>query len=311
MRKIFWLLFLVSFVTNAQKDSTRVDLSNPNATLHTHLYFLQPDSYQPKKAAKTILGLSEKEAVKKVIRIKKILDGKGLYVDFNIVPLNPNFKDTINYSSHEKYTLFPQRMPQVSVEKVGDYWYYSQETVDKIDDIYGAVFPWYVQKIQDILPEFGHKKIIGIEYWQILSVVIFILLAVLIFYVFRKITFYLLNKIQLRFTKTTDITFDKSLKKLARPISLLLAINFIYKVLPSLQFSLAANTWIFLFIDIVEVVFWIYVFLNLVHVLMKFYGVFTEKTHNRLDDQLAPILHNFFTGLILIGGVLKLMLRFC
>ncbi|AUC86144.1 mechanosensitive ion channel protein MscS [Polaribacter sp. ALD11] len=310
MRKLFWLLFLVSFITNAQKDSIHVDLSSPHATLYTHLYFLQSDSYQPKKAAKTILGLPEKEAVKKVIRIKKILDGKGLFVDFEIVPKDPNFKDTIRYSSYQKYTPFPQKMPQISVEKVGDNWYYSSETVAKIDVLYSAVFPWYVQKIQNIIPEFGHKKILGIEYWQLFTAFIFILISVLLFYFFKRITFYLLNIIQQRITKTTDITFKKSLKKIARPISLLLVIGFIDKVFPSLQFSLETNTWVFLFMDIAAVVFWTYVFLNIVHILMKFYSVFTEKTHNRLDDQLSPILHNFFTGLVIIGGVLKLISLF-
>ena len=310
MRNIFWLLFLVSFISHAQKDSISVDLKNPHATLYTHLYFLQSDSYEPKKAAKTIIGLTEKEAVKKAIRIKKILDGKGLYVDFNKVPTNSNYKDTISNSSFEKYVPFPLRMPQIYVEKVGDKWYYSTETIKKIDKLYNDVFPWYVQKIQNIIPEFGHKKVVGIEYWQLFSACIFILLAVIIFYFFRKITFYILNIIQQRITRTTDITFNKSLKKLARPISLLIAIKFIEIVFPSLYFSLETNAWVFLFIDIAEVVFWTYVFLNLVHVLMKFYSVFTEKTHNRLDDQLSPILHNLFTGLVIIVGVLRLISLF-
>ena len=89
-----------------------------------------------------------------------------------------------------------------------------------------------------------------------------------------------------------------------------MVIGFIDKVFPSLQFSLETNAWVFLFMDIAAVVFWTYVFLNIVHVLMKFYSVFTEKTHNRLDDQLSPILHNFFTGLVIIGGVLKLISLF-
>lgn len=310
MRKLFWLLFLVSFTANAQKDSINVDLSSPYATLYSHLYFLQSDTYEPKKAAKTIVGVSEKEALKKVIRIKKILDGKGLFVDFDIVPTDPNFRDTIRYASLKKYTPFPQKMPQISVEKVGDKWYYSAETVTKIDALYRVIFPWYIQKIQDILPEFGHKKILGIEYWQIFTTLVFILLAVILFYIFRKIIFYLLHKIQERISNKTDITFDLYLKKLARPISLLLAINFIDKVLPSLQFSLQTNTLIFLFIDIAVVVFWTYVFLNLVHVVMKFYSVFTEKTPSKLDDQLSPILKSLFTGLVIFGGVLRLISLF-
>ena len=310
MRNLFWLLFLVSFITNAQKDSVRVDLSNPHATMYTHLYFLQSDSYEPKKAAKAILGLPEKEAVKKAIRIKQILDGKGLFVDFDVVPKDSNFKDSIGYSSYNKYTPFPERMPQISVEKIGESWYYSPETVKKTDELYLAVFPWYVQKIQDIIPEFGHRKVLGVDYWQIFAAIIFLLLAIVVFYLSRKITFYLLNNIQQRITKTTDITFDQSLKKLARPIGLIFAVAFIDKMWPSLQFSLETNAMVFLFLDIAAVVFWTYVFLNIVHVFMKFYSIFTEKTHSRLDDQLSPILHNFFTGLVIIIGILRLISLF-
>ena len=162
MRKLLCLLFLVSFIANAQKDSVNVDLSNPHATLYTHLYFLQSDSYAPKKAAKTILGMSEKEAVKKVIKIKKILDGKGLIVDFDLVPKNPNFRDTIRSSSSQKYTPFPEIMSEISLEKEGENWYYSAETIKKADVLYNAVFPWYVQKIQNIVPEIGHKKLIQV-----------------------------------------------------------------------------------------------------------------------------------------------------
>lgn len=37
------------------------------------------------------------------------------------------------------------------------------------------------------------------------------------------------------------------------------------------------------------------------------YSEFTENTHSRLDDQLVPILNNFFTGLVIIIGVFKLL----
>jgi MscS family membrane protein len=40
---------------------------------------------------------------------------------------------------------------------------------------------------------------------------------------------------------------------------------------------------------------------------MKMYSEFTENTHSRLDDQLVPILNNFFTGLVIIIGVFKLL----
>ena len=93
MKFFLWFLLLMPMFTVAQ-DSIPVDISNPHAAVFTHLHFLQTDSYEPKKAAKTILGLSEDEAIKKALKIKQVLDGKGLYVDVNKIPTNPNYKDT-------------------------------------------------------------------------------------------------------------------------------------------------------------------------------------------------------------------------
>ena len=84
----FVIQLIVSFYTNAQ-ETVHVDLSNAHATIYTHLFFLQDDSYQPKKAAATILGLEEEMLLKKPLKLKKI-DGKGLFVDVNKIPVDPN-----------------------------------------------------------------------------------------------------------------------------------------------------------------------------------------------------------------------------
>jgi MscS family membrane protein len=309
MRKFFWILILIPFLVNAQ-DSIRVDLSNPHATLYTHLYFLQPDSYQPKEAAKAILGLEEEIAIKKVIKIKQVLDGKGLFVVFSKVPKSANYKDTIGDGSSQRYVPFPQRMPKIYIEKIEGNWYYSKETVANIDAIYKEVFPWYVQKIQQIIPDSGHKEIMGIQLWQILGIILSLILAFIIFSIAKKIAFFLLKKIQHQFTKNRNIEVNKVLKKLAHPISLIVAIAFIDKIIPSLQFGLEINTWVFLAINIIQTVFWIYVFLKLVQVVMRIYTEFTEKTHGKLDDQLVPILDNFFKGLVVVIGVFHLLTLF-
>ncbi|WP_299046647.1 mechanosensitive ion channel family protein [uncultured Polaribacter sp.] len=311
MKKNLWLFLCLPLLTFAQvneKDSIRVDLSNPHATVYTHLFFLQKDSYQPKKASKTVLGLSEDKAVEKVIKIKRVLDGKGLFVDFNKIPSNANYKDTIGYSSYHRYVLFPQRMPQIYVEKIANKWYYSSETLASIDAIYKNVFPWYVQRIQNIIPDYGHNQIFGIEIWQLLAVVLLLMLSVIIFFLFKKIAFKILQKIQHYITKSnSNIEVDKVLKKLAHPISLLVSLKFVDVIFPSLQFSLAINKWVFLGINITETIFWIYVFLKLVKVVMQIYAEITAKTHNKLDDQLVPILNNLLTGIVVVLGFFKML----
>ena len=83
MKNILFLLLFVSSFSYGQK-APEVDLSNPRATVYTHVYFLQANSYKPENAAKTINGLDKEESIKAAIKIKRILDGKGLKVDFNV-----------------------------------------------------------------------------------------------------------------------------------------------------------------------------------------------------------------------------------
>ena len=104
MKRILWLLVFISFAGFAQ-DDVEVNLSNPRATVYTHIYFLQDNSDEPEKSAKTIYGKEEEEAINIAIKIKRILDGKGLEIDFNKIPIDSVYTDTINYSVQNKYML--------------------------------------------------------------------------------------------------------------------------------------------------------------------------------------------------------------
>ena len=306
MKKFLWLLVFIPFISKAQ-DSTKVNISNPHATIYTHLYFLQDDTYEPVKASKTILGFSQEIAIQKAIKLKKILDGKGLYVDFNKIPKSPNYNDTIGYVASYKYVIFPKRMPSISVERVNNNWYYSSETVNKIDKLYKEVYPWYVEKLQNIMPASGHKKIFTIELWQWIGLLLMLIIAYIIFLISKKIAFFLLKKLQQQITKNTNFEINDVLKKLAHPLSLLIVFTFFDKIFAAFQFGLEINTLVFRAINIAIVVFWIYVFLKIVQVVMHIYKVFTSGTHGKLDDQLVPILHNIFNGLVLVIGIFRLL----
>ena len=61
MKKLL-LFFLVLSTSLIAQEKVKVDLSNPNSTIYTHLYFLQSDSYEPEKAAAVIYGYESEEA---------------------------------------------------------------------------------------------------------------------------------------------------------------------------------------------------------------------------------------------------------
>ena len=52
MKKILFTFLFISVHIFAQ-EKVEVNLTNPNATLYTHLYFLQKDSYSARNSSRT------------------------------------------------------------------------------------------------------------------------------------------------------------------------------------------------------------------------------------------------------------------
>ena len=285
-------------------------MERSTSAVYTHIYFLQDDSYEPKKSAAVIYGKDEKEAVNIAIKIKRVLDGKGLVIDFTKIPTDSTYTNTIGYSKVNRFVLFPEQMPLISVERMGSSWYYSQETMENIDLLYDEVFPWYIDKLHELIPGAGHKKVFSLEVWQYAAFLLLIVFAFIVFLIAKRLAFFILQRILYRYTKNRDNDVNEALKKLAHPISLLVALWFVDRILPSLGLGLVINKWMFLALHIAATIFWIYVFLKLAQVLISLYKEYAEKTEGKLDDQLIPILRNFSTLIIVLVGIFRLLIIF-
>ena len=228
----------------------------------------------PQNQQKPFWVFLKKWRSKKPVKLKKILDGKGLVCRFQQDLYKPKLQRHYwLFGLLYKYVLFPQRMPEISVEKVNNKWYYSSETVSKIDEIYKEVYPWYVEEVtRNNVPASGHKKIFAYRTlamgWGTCSCLI---VGYVLFLIAKKIAFLILKKIQHQITQKTNLELNKVLLKLAHPLSLLLVFSFFDKIFASFQFGLEINTWVFKVINIAIVVFWIYVFLKIVQVVMEIY----------------------------------------
>ena len=309
MKYILSLFLFVGFIGFSQQNS-EAKLGTPYQTIYTHLHFLQPDSYQPALAAKTIFGLKGNEAEKKAIKLKKILDGRGLFVNLENLPKEANYIDSTSVSKNHIYVLFPTKMPQIYLEKVGANWYYSEQTVADIDKLYKQVFPWGSTFIKGLIPQSLHKTLLGIELWQLLGFALIVFIGVLLFHFFKRIIFGILKRIENILVKNTSEEVTEAIKKLSRPITLILVFWFVEKALPILEFPVSLSSFLFLGLDIARTVFWIYVFLKLVHVVMQIYSDIASKTESKLDDQLVPILRNLLRGIVIIIGIFNLLKLF-
>ncbi|MGY5352480.1 mechanosensitive ion channel family protein [Wenyingzhuangia sp. IMCC45533] len=311
MKKILLIFLLLTHLFYGQEKNKEVNLSSPYHTIFTHLHFLQPESYDANKAAKVIHGREDKEAQKIAIKIKQILDGKGLKVDMGALPTNPKHRDTIStYEIRDQYVLFPSQLPEVYLEKINNKWYYSNETSSKINKIYRKVFPVGTEFIKSIIPSVGHKKVLGIELWQYLGVIIFVILGTVMFWILNKVIFFTLKKIENFFMRFAHDSLSKTLDKVSRPSALLIVFYLIEIYVPVLQFNIDVNSFLIKGLEIGQIVLWIYVFLEVVSVVIEVYVSYTAKTDSKLDDQLAPILSRLLKVVVVFVGVLKMLTIF-
>ncbi len=310
MKKIVFLCILFCSIAFGQSVSNK-NLETPYATIYTHLFYLQEDSYDVVKSASTIYGVDEEKAETVAVKIKQILDGKGLRVNMGLLPKDLNYLDSINgIEAKNRYILFPDQLPDVYVERINGNWYYSIETTQKIDQIYRQVYPLGTELLKNSIPRIGHKKILTVELWQYLGVAVLLVLAVLLYYVFHKIVFMVLKGLEKYLIRFAHSSLNESLHNLARPVALLWVFYLVEKYIPILQLSLEVNSFLLKGIHIAQTVLWIYVFLKFIQVIMDLYGSYALKTESKLDDQLAPILKRILRGLVIFIGILKMLTIF-
>lgn len=308
---LVFILTILFYAIGFSQSEEKANLDNPNATVYTHIHFLQKKTYDPKKAALTIYGLKEKTAIDKAIKLKKIFDGRGLKLDFTKIPTDANYTDTTAFNIGHRYVLFPERLPKVYVEKYGNKWYYSKETISLIDAIYKETFPWQIQWMQKWIPEsIADKIFLGVPLWKYIGFLFLLLVLFTAFIVLNKVVYFLLHKIHKIASNNTSIKIDVNLKKIARPLVLLILIGFLKRTVPSFQFNIDVNSIIFIALDFTKIVLWIYIFLRIVKLSMTIYAEYTKRTHIKLDDQLVPILTHFLTGIVIFLGGLKLLTLF-
>ncbi len=286
-----------------------VDLSTPRSTMFTHLHNLEPQSYHPEAAAKTIYGLPLQEAQAKVIRLKYIYEGKGLFIDYNNIPNNPNYIDSVNFPiPKHAYKPFPYRLPDISLEKYGDKWYYSKSTVAKIDYLYEQIYPLGAEVIYKYVPAYLKEKFLGLAVWQWLGLILTIVLTYFLHIFFKKILFWLLHFIKQRFTKLPIENLDERLLQFSHPLSYIFGIYVMELLIPYLLLGQKFSNWILSSLNFAEIVFWIFVFLKLVDVIIAIYKHKVSQTENLLDDQLVPILKNSLKGLVILFGLFKILI---
>lgn len=285
-------------------DSTQQLLSNPRRALHTFLYYQQESSENLTLAALPLasgMKLTEEERIDRAQNLKRILDSRGLYVEFEEVPSNPNYTDSL--SGRNRYTPFSE-LPNVYLVKEDSLWLFSQTTVDAIPEIYSNTFSPFVDVIIDELPDSMQNEILGLKAWQYIAIFVWLLVGI----VLRKIfEFFFQNYARKLVGRTTTHWDDLLIEESEKPISFLFMIGFFWATFTNLMLSVNTNYYLSTLLDVAFLGSLVWFFYNLSNVFTQYLDDLTAKTESKLDDQLVPLIRKTLKVFVVVIGIIFIL----
>ncbi|MFT5430546.1 MAG: MscS family membrane protein, partial [Myxococcota bacterium] len=271
---------------------------------YTLLYFLmEDDNYNPGRAAACIAhdGLERpaSEAPELALRLKKILDARGLYVIIEDLPKDPEFQ---NEADEKAYTLFPRELPAMTwVRDAHGKWVLNAKSRNKIGALYRDTFPLNVDDMVQSLPSWMRGRVLGLQTWQFLA--LFLLLALawgtfkLTVFVYTTYVNRAARRIDREWVRNSIICAD-------RPVGILAMAAVAAAGFPLLQFPVGANTVVVLAARVLAAFSIVWLGFRLTDVLGKILQDRAEATESKLDDQLVPlVLKTIKIVLFIIGGL--------
>lgn len=303
MRKIYLItLYLcTSLFSFGQIDSTEVNLS-PYGVIYNHLYNLQEDSYFPNQAAISFPdNIDNRKELS--IQLKKILDGKGMFVDIYRLPKELNFRDSL---SKEATYFIDKDESRIYVEQQNGKWYYSRTTIALIPEMYQEVFPFGTSFAQLFHGPFWDFKVLGMAIAKWLNLLLLFIVCGLIFYIvnylsLRFIPVFLQQKLGL------PQKVEKDIKRVARIFALVFTTRISLYLLPMFQLPIRLNAFFLKVLGVLSIFFIVLLITRIANIVIHYLEEATKKTKNTLDDQLLPVLSRIVSMIIWAIGLLYIL----
>jgi MscS family membrane protein len=303
-RCLLAILLLVAHLAPGQKSYA--NLSSPYQTLVTHISNLEDTNFKPQVSAQVFDPslVDAEEAEKLAIQLLQIYKGRGEMIEFEDVPIDPNFVDSL---SGKQIYVIDRKYPDVYLQKSGNSWYYSPETTKNIDAIHKEVYPFGVDKLLELAPKLGDNEYFGLRVWQYIMILIIIILS----FVIHKLFTLVIENIIIRLLVRAGY---KNLAKgfvapVAKPISILIIFPILLLLIPVIQLPIKINNYLILALKAAWPVFFTIVAYRLVDILGAYMMKLAEKTQSTLDDQLVPMVRKALKVFVVIVGGLAILMN--
>lgn len=290
--------FLISILFSVSVPA-QYSVTTPYESIHTFLFNLQDEHFHRDSAALPFLyeGISLEEAGDKAVKLKQILDGRGLLLDLSSIPNQANYVDSV--SKKAKYAPV-EHFPTIYLTKTNDKWLFSRFSIEQIDKIHQDIYPFGTARLLTVLPRLGTKKYVGLYSWQLIG----ILSLILVSFVIHKLLTYLFDIILYKgMVKAgySDVA-RKILNPVSKPLSLLLIFLILSIFVPILQLPVKVNQYLVLGLRASLPLFATVLAYKLVDILGYYLMKMAERTESTLDDQLVPLVKKSLKTFVVVVG---------
>jgi MscS family membrane protein len=304
IKTLLFIFLLSGSSIYAQKSS--YSLVSPYQSVLTHVRFLEEDNYKSEIAAKVFnpARVGEEEGQKLATQLMQIYKGAGILIDFESIPTDPDYLDSL---SGKHIYVIDKRYPRIYLQKEGDFWYFSAETENQIEEIHKEIYPFGVDRLLELFPKMGDSKYFGLYVWQMTGILIIVLLSVII----HKLFTFLIEKIiiNLLIRRGHMTTVRKFVAPVAKPLSILIIFPILLLLTPVIQLPIKINSYIMFTLKALWPVFLTVVLYRLVDLLGMYMTKLAERTESTLDDQLVPMIRKALKMFVVIIGVLAILVN--
>lgn len=239
-------------------------------------------------------------------RLLKVLRGRGVVVDVETVPKDPNYQAPTSTVDAPSYVLSP-KLPGIYLERKSVGWIFPNESIDTIDGIYAELMRSSLGALHKIIPEWALVDIFGIDGFSIIQIVFFLLLLLAGIVLRLIVIAFISHHTEKFFVRHGMGKFEEHLKKAASHIgNLLLALTLILFI-PALDLNVHITSYLIIASRLGAAISTVMIAYRGIDLIAHFLLQKALKTTSRLDDQLVPL---FGRGLkivtVIVGGIFVL-----
>jgi MscS family membrane protein len=272
---------------------------SPYHVIYTQHYYLTDDNYDPTKAARAFRGGTQVERERHAIRLKQIMDGRGLRINPDIVPKDQNYFDSVSLTP--TYRPFP-RQPEIIIEKISGKWYFSESTVQAIPVLHKEVYPLGSDLWVKLLPARFQTQVFGLNTWQWFGILIIIIAGYIVQRALITPFKFIINRIsKIRAGWAYAETVHS--RQAANAFSYFVTIKVIGILIPTLQFSSKTSQFAVLGINIMAITFIVIFLWHIVDIIMHYLDKKAQEPDSKLSVQMIPIFRKGIKIILIVSGL--------